>query len=590
VAGVEVVMAGGAPQAATATGDGQVESIALSTNLERSVGASRALFAVLVILAAAVPYLNTLTGGFVFDDHTVVPTDPRLLFSWGWLAPPSITGSLYRPVTMLSYAIDAASSPGPSGYHATNVFLHVLASLAAFALASRLLARPWLAAVAATLFAVHPVHTEAVANLAGRAELLAGLFVLVALWAALRASEDDADRRWLALVFVAALFGVGSKESALVLPLLTVVLCAWHRRRLDAGGLIAAAVVSVPCILLVAARAVVVGSIGFHEAIPFVDNPLAYVDPARRVATALVVLFDYVGLSMLPLRLSADDTFDQVPVVESAADPRLIVAIAALTLVGVAVWRGRRRVPAAWLGFVFFFAALAVTANVFFPIGTIKAERFLYVPSFGWCLAAAGLAALEPRIGARVVLALVLLFAVRTWVRNDDWHDDYRLFTTTVIASPQSVRAHSNAGAVHAQRGEFDVALEHYTRATEIRPEFAQAQLGRGKVLEIVGRQGEAVVAYAAAREADPTNLETLLRSGDLLVATAAPADAERIYRTGLVIQPHHPELILGLALTRALQGDRTEAKALRAQIDARIRGFGSLPTRLDLLAKALQN
>jgi tetratricopeptide (TPR) repeat protein len=216
-------------------------------------------------------------------------------------------------------------------------------------------------------------------------------------------------------------------------------------------------------------------------------------------------------------------------------------------------------------------------------------QRFLYVPSFGWCVAVAGVAALHPRVGARVAIAIVLLFAVRTWVRNDDWHDDYRLFTKTVVTSPRSVRAHSNAGAVHAQRGELDVALLHYTHATQIRPAFAPAQLGRGKVLEILGRPGEALGAYAAAREADPTNLETLLRSGDLFVATGTAADAEAVYRAGLVLQPEHPELILGLAVARALQGDRTEAEALRARIDERIRGWGSLPTRLDLLAKTLQ-
>jgi tetratricopeptide (TPR) repeat protein len=201
-----------------------------------------------------------------------------------------------------------------------------------------------------------------------------------------------------------------------------------------------------------------------------------------------------------------------------------VAAAAALVLLGFFAWRARRRVPAAWLGFVFVFAGLAITANVFFPIGTIAAERFLYVPSLGWCIAAAP-SSRSSRASARASsVAVLLLFAVRTWIRNDDWHDDYRLFTRTVVASPQSARAQSNAGAVHAQRGEFDVALEHYTRATEIRPAFAQAQLGAPTVLEILGRPENALGAYAAARDADPTNVETLLRSGDLLVATGKPA------------------------------------------------------------------
>jgi protein O-mannosyl-transferase len=564
-----------------ATGrDAAAGSIAIETGLARATVPRGRLLAAVVVAAATLPYLNTLAGGFVFDDHSVVVTDPAALASWSWLLPRTVVGSLYRPVTAFTYAVEAALGVGPAVRHVVSVAIHAGASLAAFGLARRLLARPWHAAIVATLFAVHPVHTEAVANLAGRAELLAGLFVFVASWAALGGR--------LGLAFVASLLAAGSKESALTLPLLAAIVVGWRRGRLDRRGLAAVAAVAAPCALWVAARAAVVGAIGFHEAIPFADNPLAHAGVLRRVATALVVLLDYLGALTLPVRLSADDTFDQVPVVAHVADPRLVAAVLALALVAFAAWRGRARVPAVWLGAVFAVAALAVTANLFFPIGTIKAERFLYVPSFGWCLAAGGLASLDRRLGLRVVAAIVLLFALRTWVRNDDWRDDYSLFTATAIASPNSARAQANAGAVHAQRGELDVALDRYTVAVGILPAFVPAQLGRGKVLEIMGRHTEALAAYEAVRASEPGHLEATIRSADVRGATGDPIGAERGYRAALVAQPGHPELLLGLALSRARQGDRREAEALRAQVDPRALGLGSIPVRLRMLESAL--
>jgi tetratricopeptide (TPR) repeat protein len=562
-------------------------AIALESSLATASAPATWLLATLVVAAAAIPYLNTLAGGFVFDDHRVVLRDPNALASLAWLFPRTIAGSLYRPVTALTYAIDAAVAGSPAVFHATNVVLHVLVSLAAFVLARRLLARPWQAAAAAVLFAVHPIHTEAVANLSGRAELIAGLFVLTALWAVLRATDDDGDARWLALAFGATLLAVGGKESALTTPLLAVVLLAWQRPRIDRRSLAALAAVAAPCVLYVVARIAIVGSVGFHEAIRFADNPLAHGGAFSRIATALVVLLEYVGGLALPLRLSADDTFDQIPVVATLIDLRLAAAVAAFALMGLAAWWNRDRVPAVWWGALFAVAALAVTANVFFPIGTIKAERFLYLPSFGVCLAVAALASLDPQRGSRALVAVVLLFALRTWVRNDDWRDDYTLFTATALTSPNSARAQSNAGAVLAQRGELDVALAHYTAATHIAPRFVPAFLGRGKILEMTGHPADALAAYESARHVEPTNVEVGLRAGDLHLALGDAEEGEQAYLGALWKEPHHPELLAALARARALQGDLEGADVLRKQIDPRLYAFGTVPTRLEQLAAA---
>ena len=567
-------------------------SAASSVSLPAAPRARRAWLAAIPLVAAAavLPYLNAWPGTLVFDDHLLLEKNPLAtpgMHAWDWFFRESIPGSVYRPLTMATLALNGgAQAPGP--YHATNVAIHLLATLAAFFLARRLLGSARDAAVAAVLFAVHPIHTEAVANIAGRAELLAGFFVLVALWAGLR-FVDGGGALALATAIVAGLAGTLSKESAVTVCLLWVIVVLWRGRRLDRRTVLVAVGLGAACVASVAARVAVLGSLGTATVRTWADNPLAQVGALQRIATALVVLADYFGTLTLPIRLSADDSYNQIPLVESPTDLRLVSAVALVVVLGIAAFRARRRTPAAWWGALFALAALAVTANVLFPIGTIRGERLLYLPAFGWCLACAGLASRRPRLGLAVVGIVAVLFAGRTWVRNDDWHDDYRLFTATAITSPNSVRAQSNAGAVLAEHGELGAALKHYQAAVDIFPDFPLAQLGLGRVLAMIGQPAAALAALDRARTVEPTNVEAHLRAADLRLDTGDAAGAERTYREGLAVAPTNGELLVGLALADVALGRRDDAVAIRRRVEGDERSrAGSVPQRLAMLAEAL--
>jgi hypothetical protein len=489
---------------------------------------------------------------------------------------------------MLTYAIDGWWGGAPVWFHLTNVACHVIASLMTFGLAQRLLHRRREAIACGVLFSVHPVHTEAVANIAGRPELLAAMFVMLALYACLRACQGVPRLSWFALAFGSTLLATFSKESAVTTPMLAALLLWWRAQPVGRRHIAAVCTVTVACALYLAARMLAVGTLGLRVPPPFVDNPLAHTSALPRIATALVVLMEYAGVLTVPIRLSADETFDQVPVVTAITDVRFLAAIGAATIVLVLVHRLRRNIPAAWYGVLFGVAALGVTANILFPIGTIKAERLLYLPSFGWCIAAAALVGRRPRVATRIIVSMAVLFAIRTSVRNGDWRDDYSLFSATAMTSPNSVRAQANAGAVRANQGEFDMALEDYTNAVRIYPRFAPAELGLGRLLEMRGRIAEAVRAYDAALESDPSNIEASLRAGDLHAAAGDFSGAVGAYRQGLANQERHPELLLGLAVVRALQGDAEDARALRAQVDDRLLQYRSVPQRLAALSNAL--
>jgi hypothetical protein len=442
-----------------------------------------------IMVVATLPYLNSLGARFTFDDYGLVidnPTVPAGTALHRVFALPSSTGEIYRPLTIVSYLLNGTR---PFGCHLVNVLLHALTSVAAFVLAHALVGSVSAATMTGLLFAVHPVHTEAVASVAGRGEVLAALFALVAVIAFVQA--NTAPWRLLSLVaFAAALL---SKENALTtIPVLLVVGRFSRRTWTPKSAILSLVPYLVVGALYLVARTAVVGTVTI-EPPPMLDNPLAYATVGARLRTALIVLRDYLVVLCVPVRLSADESFNQVAVSLSTLDPRFLVSAGLVAAAVIAVVSMRRR-PLT-LGALLWATTLSLTANVLFPIGTIKAERLLYLPSFGWCLAVGSLVAEWARgEGRRVALvgAIVAVFAGRTWMRNFDWHDEYTLFTATVASSPESARAQSNAAAVYGQRGDLERALTHYQRAVDIYPQYAEAASGAAHACELMGRHDEA--------------------------------------------------------------------------------------------------
>ena len=488
---------------------------------------SLATWAALLALAAAAPYLNTLGAAFTFDDHGLVLENPMAtpgMSPFAWFLRESTSGSLYRPLTMLTYAVDQMVSPAAWSFHLGNLLLHVFATVVAFDLARVLVRSTPVAVATALLFAVHPVHTEAVASVAGRAELLAGLFVMLALSAMVRAERNPS---WRAVSLIAFALGAFSKESALTMVPLAALVLVWTgpvRAGRLIRGLLPYAVVGLGCLAL---RRAVVGSFGLLDPPPFIDNPLAHVGIGSRIATAVVVLFEYLSVLAVPIRLSADESFNQVPVVVSATDLRLFAAVGVFVIVGGALLGARRRVPVLGFGLLFFLGAMTVTANVLFPIGTIKAERLLYLPSFGACLAGGWL--LRRWTGRRwsqrmaiAGLGLTLLGA-RTWIRNADWHDDFALFTRTAETSPASARAQANAAALYGQAGRLDLAEEHFRAAHAIAPQFAPAAMGLAQVADARGQRDDALRWYEEAVSLDPRLVRARERANALRQQGRAP-------------------------------------------------------------------
>ena len=531
--------------------------------------------ALVVGLLSLVPFLNGLQADFTLDDVKVIRDNPMVtggespLRLLTWVDRPEI----YRPVTMLTYVANAQTGRGTLGYHLVNVGLHVLVTLAVFRLAWVVLDSPVGTVATAALFATHPIHTEAVTNIVGRAELLAALLVLGSLLAQMQASRDEARHRtvWFVVSLTTFAGSLLAKESALTAIVLFAVVHAWYGLPRSVRR---TAIVLSPYVLIAMAylglRAYLVGSLTMPTPPSFLDNPLAHVSALPRLQTALVVLWEYLLLLALPFRLSADYSFNQVPIVVSALDPRFLLATGTFASLAIGLWLSVKRAPQLVLAGAFLFAPLALTTNVLFTIGTIKAERLLYLPSFGWCLACGWLvmrfAGRWYRWSIMLLALIVTAYGARAWVRNRDWHDNATVYAATVETSPGSAKAHYNWGTELVRHGRLDDAIHHLSTAVVILPDYGLAHGNLGLALAMKGRLADATWHYREAARIEPANPLALYNLGRILELQGRVDEAAQQLAAAVRVNPGYADAqyLVGTLLLR--QGKLDEAIRLFAE------------------------
>ena len=489
-----------------------------------------------VVALALIAYSNSFRAGFVFDNSAAILQDPRvhavteqnvhLIFSEELWYNSSTTG-LYRPLTTLSFLVNYAvfgNGPNPAGYHWVNFALHAANIALVYLLGLFLLKEANLAWMLAALWGLHPVLTESVTNIVGRADLLAALGILAGLLCHLNASDSLGRRKlvWLAGLTAAAAIGIFSKESGAVLPAILLLhdlvwspSAGWRQRWPSYAAL------ALPFVIFFEFRRAMLAH-QFVGLVPFVDNPLMGADFWTRILTATKVLGRYVGLYLWPRHLSADYSYNAVPLfgwrLDSWEDLQTLLALTVgAAAVVLAIVSYRRRKPLFFF-IALFFVPLAPVANVALVIGTIMAERFLYLPSIG--IAGCLIVVLQTitrrwpdaRRAAWITLGLVcFLFSARTYARNFDWSDDLSLWGS---AAPESFKAHSGVASslMNANPPDLDRAVREADRVLAIldplpdehstaRP-YQTAALGYRLKGDSVGSKGPAVYWYRKALDA----------------------------------------------------------------------------------------
>lgn len=521
----------------------------------------------LVGLLAVLPYLNALSGGFILDDRSVITHHPAVQnpFNLRAILSAPLLGDIpnspiWRPLTTLSFALDwRIGGHGPFWFHLVNLLLYGGIAVLWTLLIRRMFGPGLLPWIAGSLFAVHPIHTEAVSWISGRPDLLAAFFGLIALHLAI-----DPRSSWRRLTPLAVLFAMGSKESAAVLPAV-LLYTHWAFRKDRKGPSIALGLASIiPVVLYLILRRETQGS-WFHQGIDPLDNPLLGTSLFQRIPTVLDLVGRYAVLLLWPARLSIDYSAPVLGRV-SGITPGLVVGLA-VSVAFLYLALARPASPAGW-GAGFSLLVFALASNLLFPVVTLFAERLLFLPSAGILLVlSASLLSLastsrsrlhptgaplgwrlqrrSPAVAAAIRWGLLGLWIValpagcaRTWLRNPDFHDETSLFEAGVRAAPLSYKMHADLALIDLRRGRMEDALRESDAAIRLLPAGREARDFKAQALETLGRRDAAIRFLRGALASDPEDQASRARILELLNDAGRMAEMDSLAEAAMAVDP----------------------------------------------------
>ncbi len=439
--------------------------------------------------------------------EATLPNAHRILTEGYWVGQP--TTGLYRPLTTFSYLLNYAilgNGANPAGYHWVNLILHLVNVSLVYALGILIFGDPAAAFALAAIWGLHPLLTEGVTNIVGRGDLMAVSGVLTGLFCHILATAATGRRKagWLIGLALAQTLALFSKENGIVLPALMLIYdLIWSEQALWRRRIWSYAVLAVPFAVFFGLRS----QLHMHLEVPFQKNPLVGAGFWEGRMTAFKVIGKFLWLYIWPDRLSADYSYNSVPL---AGWGDLVAPIVlALCVAGIVIaFRLRRKNKPLCFSILFFFIALAPTSNLFILIGSIMSERFLYLPAIGLTGCVVGLICAQPFLRKNlwaVAGVLCLALGVRTYARNFDWQDESTLWRSVTDANPDDALAHLNLGSALLEiPGRTQDAIAEYQEALRIYPNYAEAHNNLGAILLQSGRTTEAVAEYQAAVRIDP--------------------------------------------------------------------------------------
>jgi len=481
-------------------------------------------------------YLNATYGKFVYDDFKII-VENCFIKEWKYFPKIftkdyfTISGEMsYRPIVTISYFVDYAIwRLNPFGFHLTNVILHTLNAVLFYLLLNAVLQNKKIVLFSTLFFVTHLALVETINAVGYREDLLSATFLLVSLIYFVksdnllyRTNNQRGFTLFYAISLIAYLCALFSKEMAITFPVLLPLFTIFSGKKIWPG-------------ILKRFKGIYIGYITvslFYIIIRFIvfrnhELKAAYQPGGFLVntLTMIKILASYIKLSFFPFNLNADYV---VPLVKTPLEGSFILSITFLISIFIifAILTKLRNMFACWMAW--FFIMILPVMNIL-PIGNIMAERYLYIPVMGFCVAKGILIyritdrTLSPRaipLRRMVQLVLVILmiggygFSI-IW-KNGDWRDELTLWTKTIQRSPNSQRAHCNLGNVYMESGLIEKAQMEYQTALELNPKNANVHFNLGLAYEKVGKATEAIREYITVIQLDPNSFNAHYALGTL--------------------------------------------------------------------------
>jgi len=525
-------------------------------------------YIIIIALLGIFVYLNSLSGEFIWDDISLIKNNSYIkdfsnapkVFTETIGAGAGIEHRFYRPVQAFTYMLDYFLwGLDTTGYHITNVFLHVSVAVALYWLILLLFGDRLLSFCTSLLFVASPVHTEAVSYISGRADLLAALFLFLSFVYYIKCTGKRLLIIPVMLFYALALF---SRESVLILPLIILLYHYAFKKKiqLDTFG----PVLGLSLGYVIARYTALCG---------LLPHLISTTTAAQRVPGFFVAVTNYMRILLLPFNLHMEYGNN----LYSFGDPKALAGVCVISLLLIYAVRKNKNNTLMFFSISWFLVTLLPSSNIY-PINAFMAEHWLYLPSVGFFLVIAkGITYLFKKEKLRIYAIALSVFLVGTYAfltakQNTYWKEPIRFYERTLKYAPDSLRVYNNLGIAYKEMGKNEEAVRAFGKASEIdpddpdvynnlgnayanlgvgeeaisaykkaiqlKPDFSDAYNNLGIVYYNTGRMGEAITLFEEAIKKNPLFAGAYNNLGVLYKSVGRREDAIRVYEKAIEINP----------------------------------------------------
>lgn len=461
-----------------------------------------------IILAAIcfACYFNILFNDFTYNDHTLIK-DNKYIKSLGAVFKSVIEpaqaekakigeietfqGFIYRPMSFfIMFIIGKIFGISPLPFHLFNIIFHILNCTLVFLLCLRLKIKEKTSLLIASIFATHPIHTDAVSSAVGIQEELVFLFGLSAILILITKIPYKFIIAFL--LFSATLF---AKENGVIFAPIFIGIILYlyvnsEKEFLQTKNLLKLSIIIIlPLIIYFYMRYSILGSFIRYTPIPklAIDNPLHEQNAFARILTSIFLFSKYLLMFILPVNLSADYSLNSIEIVKYISDLRFIASlIVMIIMIYLFIYLIKKNLYLFALGIFIFYVSLIPVSNLLFNAVMLFAEHNLYLPSLGLCIILGSILRYFLQSNSRsiqkgvyfITIIMILSMVIATFSRNTVWKDDMTLFSNVAKIYPNNARAQYNLGVLYYNQGKYSDAISHFTSAAKIHPILYNAYLG----------------------------------------------------------------------------------------------------------------
>lgn len=529
----------------------------------------------IIVIATLLVYVNTLGNDFVFDDKHLIEENDLIrnianvpaIFNSEFQLKETQTG-FYRPLLLTSFLVDYHIwQLSPMGYHLTNLLLHIATTILLYFFVLLLLKDRMIAFCSAILFGLHPVHASNIAWVAGRGDVLCGLFFLLSLFFLVKAdsNREKLNCYYFIISLLCFFLALTAKEMAASLPFIIILYIFCFRKEEDKKKHISSLIkLALPYFVVLVGylfiRFSVIGSVAKRglelDLLPW------------RMITMTDITVKYIGLLIYPAKINI---YYLIPFIKTIADPRVVFAV---FLIAVILWLGiktYRNSSSMFFAVFWFFITLLPIANIIPGATQLMTEYWLYIPSMGFCiLAAIAVKRLPWRkpvlicfTGFLIASALSLISINRTWKNEQVF---YERMTTY---APKYYLGHYNLANTYLRQGEKELAVQEYLRAIDLNPDYVSSYTNLGGAYNELHQFDKALEMFQTALTFDPAdkelqaNIRIVKKNRDKVagkITTTTKTDKEDELKAIVSRNPDDPNALNNLGAFYAQQGNFNEA------------------------------